>query len=126
MINITVAEGGIQGIPGTSGGSASYKIYRALLSQSGTASPVAAVLENTLGGDVTFDRTLAGSFRALSSSLFGVSADKCFVLMGAFGAVAYTAWASAGEVGFSTLNDYNDSGTDGWLANTSFEILVYP
>ena len=31
-----------------------YKVYRALLSQTGTNAPTAIVLENTLGGIVTF------------------------------------------------------------------------
>lgn len=43
---------------GGGGGGASYAIYTALLSQSGTDDPTATVLENTLGGTVVWTREL--------------------------------------------------------------------
>jgi hypothetical protein len=51
------------------GGAAPYKVYTALLTQSGTDAPVATVLENTLGNIVwsyesigSYNGTLAGAF----------------------------------------------------------------
>jgi hypothetical protein len=52
------------------------KVYRALLTQTGTDAPVATVLENTLGGDVVWTRadigvyvgTLAGAFPSASKT----------------------------------------------------------
>ena len=38
------------------------KVYRALLTQTGTDAPVATVLENTLGGDVVWTRGLTGIY----------------------------------------------------------------
>ena len=38
------------------------KVYRALLTQTGTNAPVATVLENTLGGDVVWTRGLTGIY----------------------------------------------------------------
>lgn len=46
-----------------------YKVYTALLTQSGTASPVATVLENTLGS-ITWSRISTGIYSAQSSNLF--------------------------------------------------------
>lgn len=39
-----------------------YKVYSALLSQTGTNAPVATVLENTLGGDVVWTRINPGQY----------------------------------------------------------------
>ena len=43
---------------------APYKVYTALLTQSGTDAPVATVLENTLGGTVVWIRSEAGAYTA--------------------------------------------------------------
>ena len=37
-----------------------YKVYTALLTQSGTNAPVATVLENTLGGEIVWSRINPG------------------------------------------------------------------
>lgn len=47
----------------------SYRIYKALLSQSGTGDPTAIVFENTLGS-ISFSRSSAGEFLITGSSLF--------------------------------------------------------
>ncbi len=55
------------------GDSPSYKVYTALLSQSGTNAPVAIVLQNTLGGAVTYEyftEEAPGSYKILSDNLF--------------------------------------------------------
>lgn len=39
-----------------------YKVYTALLTQTGTNAPVATVLENTLGGDIVWTRDSAGYY----------------------------------------------------------------
>jgi len=46
-----------------------YKVYTALLTQSGTNAPVATVLENTLGS-ITWSRINTGIYLAKSSNLF--------------------------------------------------------
>ena len=53
-----------------------YKVYTALLSQSGTSAPVATVLENTLGGAVVWSRIGVGAYRATLSGVF--TATKSF------------------------------------------------
>ena len=47
-----------------------YKVYTALLSQSGTNAPVATVLENTLGGSISFSRVSAGIYRISLTGAF--------------------------------------------------------
>ena len=44
-----------------------YKVYTALLTQLGTDAPVATVLENTLGDNITFSYLSTGSFEVLNS-----------------------------------------------------------
>jgi len=47
-----------------------YKVYTALLTQSGTNTPVATVLENTLGGDLAWTRISDGVYNATLSVAF--------------------------------------------------------
>lgn len=48
-----------------------YKVYTALLTQSGTDAPVATVLENTLG-EITFTYEDVGSYGVISDNLFNL------------------------------------------------------
>jgi hypothetical protein len=56
-----------------------YKSYVALLSQSGTAAPVATVLENTLGGTVVWTRGGVGDYVGTLVGAFPVSKTCCIV-----------------------------------------------
>ncbi len=58
------------GSSASAGGGASYLVYTALLTQSGTSAPVATVLENTLGGTVVWSRDVAGIYVATLSGAF--------------------------------------------------------
>lgn len=59
-------------VPSTATGypSKSYKSYIALISQTGTNAPTANVLENELGGSITFSYLSPGIYQADSNSLF--------------------------------------------------------
>jgi hypothetical protein len=48
----------------------SYKVYTALLTQTGTSAPTAIVLENTLGGDVVWDYDSPGHYLAILNGAF--------------------------------------------------------
>ena len=47
-----------------------YKVYTALLTQSGTDAPVATVLQNTLGGDIVWSYESIGQYIAEVNGLF--------------------------------------------------------
>lgn len=47
-----------------------YRVYTALLSQSGTGAPVDQVLENTLGGSIVWTRSVQGVYFATLASAF--------------------------------------------------------
>lgn len=54
------------------------KVYRALLTQTGTDAPVATVLENSLGSTVVWGRTSAGLYTATLAATF--TADKTLII----------------------------------------------
>lgn len=104
-----------------------YKVYTALLTQSGTSAPVATVLENTLGGTVVWTRSDVGTYAGTLSGAF--TADKTFLVVNQS--------SIADNRGFNFYrNDANSvallsglvttgQATDEVLSNTSVEIRVY-
>ncbi|MFA6524595.1 MAG: hypothetical protein WC264_03815 [Candidatus Paceibacterota bacterium] len=129
----TITGAGTEGDPfvATTGGSASYLVYTALLTQSGTSDPTATVLENTIGNIVwsyggvgQYIGTLAGAFVN----------NKTFIL------IQIPTWGGdpsdtrarviATRTGNNTIqvttaNETNTLGNDA-LSQTSIEIRVYP
>ena len=56
-----------------------YKVYTALLVQSGTNAPVATVLENTLGGTIVWSRNGAGDYSATLTGGFILNKTAMFM-----------------------------------------------
>jgi hypothetical protein len=50
-----------------------YKVYRAILTQTGTAAPVATVLENTFSGTIVWSRMMGGWYQATLANAFTVN-----------------------------------------------------
>lgn len=113
------------------------KVYRALLTQTGTDNPVATVLENTLGGEVVwtyadaglYTGTREGAFTASKTWLPPVNASQTLDGAASFVETSFfrrdadevrlqTAQIDAG-LGTQTLNN-------NLLNNAYVEILVYP
>jgi hypothetical protein len=105
-----------------------YKIYVALISQTGTSAPTVTILENTLG-DIVWTRASTGLYYGTLTGAF--LASKTFVIGG-------SADINAGGGDFATLdikrldNDKiylytydNFTPADSLLVNTSIEIRVY-
>lgn len=114
------------GSSASAGGSASYLVYTALLTQSGTDAPVATVLENTLGGTPVWSRQASGTFRATLTNLFTSNKSTAFV------ANDYVNGNSEHSTGSFTADDYYEmytyTMTNGITDDVSFaiEIRVYP
>ena len=108
-------------------GTRPYKVYTALLSQSGTNAPTAVVLENTLGGTVVWTRNSTGLYTGTLAGVFTV--DKTLTLMN----TGYTVNGFEGinrvNVNSVQIQTYLNGPTysDGRLANSgaSIEIRVY-
>jgi len=100
---------------------ASYLVYTALLTQSGTNAPVATVLENTLGGTVVWSYNDVGYYTATLANAF--TENKTYlplVIINDGGPVVVSvSWASSSAI------ELNIS-SNGLLGATPFEIRVYP
>lgn len=101
-----------------------YKSYTALITQSGTSAPTATVLENTLGGTVTFSRTSAGTYLATLSGAFTLNKTACYITPTTGTFVHQATRQSLNDVIIVSLNSSN-AATDTILNNTTFEIRVY-
>jgi len=114
------------------------KVYRALLTQTGTDAPVATVLENTLGENPVQNYSDTGLFRIqIPDSVPVFTANKTFVTITdnselfSGGTVLYQVTARWGDVDQIIINTAaaDLAGTitlaDGIL-NASIQILVYP
>lgn len=109
-----------------------YKVYTALLTQSGTDAPVATVLENTLG-DIVWSRFDTGIYQG---TLIGAFKDNKTYTNSKYqsfddGAIVYTINKLLGDenaVIVTTLTYVAvvpAESTDGGLINTPIEIRVY-
>jgi hypothetical protein len=101
-----------------------YKVYTALLTQSGETAPVPTILENTIG-NITISRGLVGIYWIDSSNLFTV--DKTFtqittILFG--GAIYSIAYSNSSRITIVTT-DASGAPIDGRLYGTPIEIRVY-
>ena len=106
--------------------STSYLKYVALISQFGTNAPVATVLENTLGVDLTWTRDGSGDYTLTPDSALTLDLNKVVIFTTkGLGIIGWT--RSFVSTNVIKLQSYNDEGsaTDG-LSRTSIEIRVYP
>ena len=105
-----------------------YKVYTALLSQSGTDAPIATVLENTIG-DIVWNYETVGTYKATLVGSFLNS--KTYVNIGNFDTVmssyGYFAFSSENEPDGYLLQTFDLEwvNSDNVLANTTIEIRVY-
>jgi hypothetical protein len=103
-----------------------YKVYSALISQSGTSIPTANVFQNTLGATISFTRSAIGVYVATFSSDPTTDSAKILVVVSAnsLGVLTQTAKTTS-TVGFRSYN-YSAALSDDILANNFLEIRVYP
>lgn len=100
--------------------------YRALISQTGTASPTATILENTLGIVPSWSRVGAGNYTLTATGL--LTSGK--VMATIQGALTGGYWASCNTLSspntwqFETFNNIG-AGQDAKLNNTPVEIRIY-
>ena len=102
-----------------------YKVYTALLSQSGTDAPTAVVLENTLG-DIVWSRSEEGVYVGTLTGAF--KEGKTFQALTAGNANGSTSFFYRQDIDTMLLETYaisGDSASDTFLNRTSIEIRVY-
>ena len=108
------------------GGAAPYKVYTALLTQSGTDAPVATVLENTLGGEVVWSYEGVGVYYGTLINLFE-NANKVYHNISNTHDIKnkYTTSYDGEPDYISVITSYSDSLSNNKLDFTSIEIRVY-
>lgn len=104
-----------------------YKVYTALLTQTGTSAPTVTVIENTLGGTVVWAYDVVGQYSANLTGAFIGSKTVAFTMMGSSsGADTLNFNYGNSTVNQMSLVHKNSSGinVDG-ISKASIEIRVY-
>jgi len=132
-INAESAAYTMQDIVDTIPSGPAYRVYTALLTQSGTDAPVATVLENTLGGTPVWSRTGVGTYNVTLAGEFPVGKTVCFLTVQnnegdarILSAIAYAGAPNADKRSFTIQNATTNQNSDGLAANSCIEIRVYP
>lgn len=96
-----------------------YKVYTALLNQTGSSAPAATILENTLGGTVLWSRATGGVYYATLTGAFKINKTAIFVTNRLSTDLLRSYRGDANIVYLESSNG------DGNLLNHTFEIRVY-
>ena len=109
-----------------------YKVYTALLTQTGTNAPVATVLENTLGETISFSYGTPGYYSINTTGEFPQN-KTTFSIKNVINSAQVSSETYIGifsdslninTIDFTTLDD-NNIGLNNILLNTPIEIRVY-
>lgn len=106
-----------------------YKVYTALLTQSGSNAPVANVLENTIGGSLVWSRADSGDYRLEgdNNQTFPYNKTVAFIGRNFYSSLTYLsaeAYAGGDRV-FVGQGRFDNSGRADGLSNIPIEIRVY-
>lgn len=103
-----------------------YKVYTALLTQSGTSAPVATVLENTIG-EITLSYQIPGRYSIDSSNLFedGKTYTNQGGISNIFGAAVRFGKSSSSSVIITSSSGGPSPDGNSALLNFPIEIRVY-
>lgn len=120
---------GPQGPQGEPGAALGYKVYTALLTQSGLIAPTIVELENTLSGTPSFEYIGVGRYTINLTGEFITNKTCIFIgplyngLVEGYSVISPNTTVSSIE--FITINNAGDF-SDEMLFNTAIEIRVYP
>lgn len=110
-------------------GTPSYKVYTALLTQSGTDAPVAIVLQNTLGSSILWTYDAVGNYRFELGNIVLPDLNKVFVNINntygeGYSIAAFSDSGLQNRISVYVTNSSNVA-ANSVLSNTSIEIRVY-
>jgi hypothetical protein len=105
-----------------------YKVYTALLTQTGSNAPTAIVLENTLGSELVWTRNVAGTYSATLTNAF--PEVKTFILTPSDGGYDSDVLRTGGGDPYKLFRNSDDEiilvlAYDDILNNTPIEVRVY-
>ena len=101
-----------------------YKVYTALLLQVGTGTPTATVLENTLGGAVSFTYITVGVYRANLTGVFIINKTSVSLSSGQVPSIVQGARTTDNYITFKS-SDSSFTPADNLLNSSLMEIRVY-
>jgi|TARA_R110002074_G_scaffold373884_1_gene550138 hypothetical protein len=104
-----------------------YTVYTALITQAGTAAPVATVLQNTTGGTFTWTRTSTGRYVATISGTT-YTADKTTVLVTSGGNndnILRPRITATTAIDWYNIDSSNNAVSDTIAETTTVEIRIY-
>lgn len=107
-----------------------YKIYRALMTQTGGDDPVVTVLENTLGETITWLRDSTGIYSANSSGIFLQNKTFLTINKSDYSGRQFSFYRADNDR-LEVVTEYFDNliigfvQNDNILINTSVEIIIY-
>jgi hypothetical protein len=108
-----------------------YTVYTALLTQAGTAAPVATVLQNTTGGTITWTRNSIGRYLATISGAT-YTANKTVILLTSGSTSAtdgrFLKVEDSGNTTVQALYNFDTSANtsqDGVVTGSMIEIRIY-
>ena len=103
-----------------------YKVYTALLTQTGTNAPVAMVLENNIG-NIIWTRSAPGEYVGTLSNAFVPNKTFAFAASndGALSSFQIDYVSAAPDVIYLSTFDSTNTLSDDLLLNSSLEIRVY-
>lgn len=108
-----------------------YIVYTALISQTGTAAPIVIVLQNELGGTITWTRSSVGVYLGTLAGVFTSDKTTIFTTVNTTAGSVYPTALIAGRTNsneiflLSNLTNSTGTPTDSLLAKTPIEIRVY-
>ena len=104
-----------------------YRVYTALITQTGTANPSVIILENNMTDTIVWTRTGAGTYQGLATNpIFTTNKTVVFTTKDIGGGADVNFNGSSpgvNQVFLTTVN--NGGGQDGSLTNATIEIRVY-
>lgn len=107
-------------------GSTAYNSYVALLTQAGTAAPVATVLSNNLTATLTWARTGVGVY-TLTASAATFTTNKTIVFLNAGSGIPLISAERTSDTVLTvkTFVPGNGAATDAVITNGAFEVRIY-
>ena len=98
-----------------------YTVYTALLTQTGTAAPVATILKNNTGSTFTWARTGSGTYTITASgNSFTSNKTIVFYNLGEYNFAVQQPWVRTSDTVITI-----PLGGDGRITNGAFEIRIY-
>jgi hypothetical protein len=103
-----------------------YKVYSALISQSGTSAPTLVVLQNTLGDTITPLYNSVGNYTLRLDALNLFTSTKTFILLNSsYNTNAYLGIVRGDDSQLLVNATFNGSNSNNVISDASIEIRVY-